>query len=189
MKKSAHFGITAIFIFHLSCLVALASLSGCSDDSSAPNISNSSDPRLELSETEQVNQDPPSARCSFDIIVGDYLKFNVNEMRVKKSCGSVSINLKHEGNLAAKMMGHNWVLTRTSDVTEIAAHGISVGLSNNYVNTEDNRILAWTKIIGGGEATSISFSTEKLMVGDEYTFFCSFPGHSYGMRGPLYVEI
>ena len=179
---------SATYSFHLFWFLAIAGLSGCGDKSSTPIANNAPDTQIEHIEPKQEHSQSSVASCSFDIIVGDYLKFNINEMWVKKSCGTISINLKHEGKLAANMMGHNWVLTKTSDVTEIAADGISAGLANDYVNAKDNRILAWTKIIGGGEETSISLSTIELIEGSDYTFFCSFPGHSYGMRGQFNVK-
>ena len=37
--------------------------------------------------------------------------------------------------------------------------------------------------IGGGESTEITFSTEKLKSGGDYSFFCSFPGHWAIMKG------
>ena len=127
------------------------------------------------------------AKCDFNIVVGDYLKFSSTEMLLKKTCGTITVNLTHEGKLPANLMGHNWVLSKTADVEAAATAGISAGLDNDYVKKNDNRILAWTKIIGGGETTSISFSTSDLTVAGDYTFFCSFPGHSYGMRGKLIV--
>ena len=188
MNTNKYLRASATYFFHLFWFFAIAGLSGCSDESSTPIANNASDTQIELTETKQEHSQSSIASCSFDIIVGDYLKFNINEMWVKKSCGTISINLKHEGKLAANMMGHNWVLTKTSNVTEIAADGISAGLANDYVNAKDNRILAWTKIIGGGEETSISLSTIELIEGGDYTFFCSFPGHSYGMRGQFNVK-
>ncbi|MDE0842251.1 MAG: plastocyanin/azurin family copper-binding protein [Porticoccaceae bacterium] len=34
----------------------------------------------------------------------------------------------------------------------------------------------------------MTFSTDKLSAGGAYTFFCSFPGHSYSMRGKLTIN-
>ena len=44
-------------------------------------------------------------------------------------------------------------------------------------------MLAHTKIVGGGQTTSITFPTSALTKGGAYTFFCSFPGHSSIMKG------
>jgi len=127
------------------------------------------------------------AACNVDMEVGDALTFSATQITVKKSCGNVTINLKHSGKLAASVMGHNWVLTKESDANDVAAKGLAAGLANNYVPAGDARVLASTKIIGGGESTSISFSTDALTPGGKYIYVCTFPGHSFVMRGTLTV--
>ena len=128
------------------------------------------------------------AACSFDVEVGDYLKFSTPDMAVEKSCESITVNLKHSGKLPANIMGHNWVLSADADVQALATEGMSAGLVSNYVTPGDARVLAASSVIGGGESTSVTFSTAGLVSGDAYTFFCSFPGHSYSMRGALTVN-
>lgn len=128
------------------------------------------------------------AACSFDVEVGDYLKFSTPDMAVEKSCESITVNLKHSGKLPANIMGHNWVLSADADVQTLATEGMSAGLVSNYVTPGDARVLAASSVIGGGESTSVTFSTAGLVSGDAYTFFCSFPGHSYSMRGALTVS-
>jgi len=127
------------------------------------------------------------AACNVDMEVGDALTFSATQITVNKSCGNVTINLKHSGKLAASVMGHNWVLTKESDANDVAAKGLAAGLANNYVPAGDARVLASTKIIGGGESTSISFSTDALTPGGKYIYVCTFPGHSFVMRGTLTV--
>lgn len=127
------------------------------------------------------------AACSFDVEVGDYLKFSSTDMTAEKSCESVTVNLIHSGKLPAKIMGHNWVLAKTADVQALATAGMSAGLAASYVPAGDDRVLAYSAVIGGGEKTSLTFSTESLVSGEAYTFFCSFPGHSYSMRGVFNV--
>jgi azurin len=128
------------------------------------------------------------AACSFDVEVGDYLRFSATEMTVEKSCDSVTVNLKHTGKLPAKIMGHNWVLTKDTDVKSVASKGMGAGLAANYVPQGDTRVIAYSSVIGGGGTTSVTFSTKDLSVGGKYVYFCSFPGHSYGMRGTLNVK-
>ena len=128
-----------------------------------------------------------SAACKLDVEVGDGLVFSTKELTVEKSCVNVTVNLKHTGTLAASVMGHNWVLTAEADATDVAAKGLAAGLANNYVPVGDTRDIAGTKIIGGGEATSISFSTDALTAGGKYLYVCTFPGHSFVMRGTLLV--
>ncbi len=126
--------------------------------------------------------------CEFDVTVNDALAFSTTDMNVESSCESITINLSHEGSLPAAAMGHNWVLTATDQVDPVAIAGIPTGLAGNYLPADDARIIAATKIIGGGESTSITFSIDKLDAGGDYTFFCSFPGHWAVMRGKFNIS-
>jgi azurin len=60
---------------------------------------------------------------------------------------------------------------------------MSAGIENSYVKPNDDRVYAFTKVIGGGESTSITFSTASMTPGGDYSFFCSFPGHWAIMQG------
>ena len=128
-----------------------------------------------------------SAACEFDIEVGDSLVFSISEMAVESSCETVTVNLTHTGQLPAAAMGHNWVLTTDADFQPVATAGISAGPEANYLPTDDERILASTKLIGGGESTSVSFSIADLDASESYTFFCSFPGHWTAMKGAFRI--
>ena len=83
-----------------------------------------------------------TAACTLDVEVGDGLMFNAKELSVEKSCGSITVNLKHTGTMAANIMGHNWVLTSEGDANDVAGKGIAAGLANNYVPTGDARVIA-----------------------------------------------
>ena len=119
--------------------------------------------------------------------VYDMLQFNLKEMKVSAACSSVTVTLKHTGVMAAEIMGHNWVLTSDADFMPIATAAAGAGLENNYVPVGDDRVLAATSIIGGGEETSVTFSIGSFSAGDDYTFFCSFPGHYAIMKGSFKV--
>ena len=45
-----------------------------------------------------------------------------------------------------------------------------------------------TDVIGGGEETAVTFDVKALAAGEDYTFFCSFPGHIGVMKGTLTVK-
>ncbi len=134
-----------------------------------------------------LSQQAWSQQCSLAIEANDQIQFNTKELHVKKSCKEVTLTLKHVGQLAANVMGHNWVLSATSDYQAIAQAGQAAG-APNYLPTGDARILASTDTIGGGQQVSLKFDTSKLTVGGDYTFFCSFPGHFVLMNGKLIVE-
>jgi len=125
--------------------------------------------------------------CEQVIEGNDMLQFNLKEMKVSAACGSVTVTLKHTGVMAAEIMGHNWVLTSDADFMPMATAAAGAGLENNYVPVGDDRVLAATSIIGGGEETSVTFSIGSFSAGDDYTFFCSFPGHYAIMKGSFKV--
>ena len=75
--------------------------------------------------------------------------------------------------------------TKAADLQATATDGISAGADKDYVKPGDTRVLAHTKVIGGGESTSVTFDVAKLKNGESYAWFCSFPGHSGIMKGTL----
>ncbi len=125
--------------------------------------------------------------CQQVIEGNDMLQFNLKEMVVSANCKEVTVTLKHTGAMPANVMGHNWVLTNNTDFMPVAQAGGAAGIENNYVPIGDQRVLATTTIIGGGQKTSVTFSIDSLVVGDDYTFFCSFPGHYAIMNGAFKV--
>lgn len=128
-----------------------------------------------------------AANCTIDIEANDAMKFNQQNLTIDSSCKKVTLTLKHTGKLPANAMGHNWVMTKGADLMEIANAGMAAGLNNNYLPTGDSRIIAATKIIGGGQSDTIEIDTGKLTKGGDYTFFCSFPGHWAIMKGKVTV--
>ena len=123
--------------------------------------------------------------CKVEITGNDAMQFDKKEIAVAADCTDVELTIKHAGKLPATAMGHNWVLSRTADVAPIAADGIAGGVTNSYLKKDDPRVLAHTKLVGGGQSDTIKFPISKLTKGGAYTFFCSFPGHSSMMKGTL----
>ena len=126
-----------------------------------------------------------AADCSITIDSTDAMQFDKKTMSVSKACKEFTVNLTHSGILAEKVMGHNWVLTKTADVRPVATDGMSAGLENEYVKKGDERVIAFTEVIGGGEKTSVTFAVDQLSEEEDYTYFCSFPGHYTIMQGSL----
>jgi azurin len=121
--------------------------------------------------------------CKLAIAGNDAMQYDKKELDVAADCTQVELTLSHTGKLPAAAMGHNWVLVKTADVTTVANAGMSAGLANNYLTPNDAHVIAFTKIIGGGQSTSVTFSTAKLTKGGDYTFMCTFPGHYVIMKG------
>jgi azurin len=127
--------------------------------------------------------------CKLEITGNDQMQYDKKELTVAKDCATVSVTLKHVGTLPAASMGHNWTLTKTADAAGVANDGLSAGLANNYIKPGDARVIAHTKIVGGGKddkhSDTVTFPTSKLKAGESYTFLCTFPGHSALMKGTL----
>lgn len=124
-----------------------------------------------------------AADCSVQIEGNDAMQFNKSSIEVPKACKSFTVQLKHAGKMPKAAMGHNWVLAKTADVQAVANDGIAAGLDKQYVKPGDARVIAHTKVVGGGESDSVAMDVSKLKAGESYTFFCSFPGHSGIMKG------
>jgi azurin len=123
--------------------------------------------------------------CKLEIGGNDAMQFDKKELAVAADCTQVELTLKHTGKLPAQAMGHNWVLAKTADVSAVATDGIGAGFANDHVKKGDTRVIAHTKIVGGGQSTSVTFPVSALKKGESYTYFCSFPGHSAIMKGVL----
>ena len=121
--------------------------------------------------------------CTVDIEGDDAMKFNVGEIRIAADCTEVELTLKHTGKLPVTAMGHNWVLTKTGDFRSVAIAGAKATPEDSYLPKGDTRVLAFTKLVGGGQATTIRFPVAGIEAGGDYTFFCSFPGHWSMMKG------
>jgi len=123
--------------------------------------------------------------CQLNINATDQMRFEQQTLQVDAQCTEVEVILHNTGKLPANIMGHDWVLTKTADVASVANAGVGAGLANNYQKPGDKRIIAATKIIGGGENSTVQFSTTQLAPGVSYSYFCSAPGHFSIMKGRL----
>ncbi len=126
--------------------------------------------------------------CDINLKANDAMKFDQRTVTVDQTCKAITINLAHVGKLPAKAMGHNVVVTSSDAFQAVAQAGAKAGLAGDYVPASDPRVIASTKIIGGGETTSTTFAGSLLKAGGAYTFFCSAPGHWMLMRGQLVVK-
>lgn len=114
----------------------------------------------------------------------DRMQFDTNEIKVEAG-QTVVLTLKHVGKLPKAAMGHNWVLLTKG--TEINAFGAaaSKAAGNEYIPEGTNDVIVHTKLIGGGQETTIEFTAPEK---GTYDFICSFPGHYAMMKGKFIVE-
>ena len=126
------------------------------------------------------------ADCATTLEANDAMQFNADAITVPASCAQFTINLKHVGTMPVAAMGHNVVVAKDADMAGIAADGMSV--APEHIKPDDARVIAHTKMIGGGESASVSFDVARIKDGGPYSFFCSFPGHLALMKGSIQAQ-
>ena len=102
-----------------------------------------------------------AAECKVTVDSTDQMSFNTKEITIDKSCKQFTVELTHSGNLPKNVMGHNVVIAKTADMHGIDADGIKAGAAADYVKAGDTRVIAHSKVIGGGETTSVSIPVAK----------------------------
>ena len=129
-----------------------------------------------------------AGECDISIEATASMAFSTKEITINKACKEVNLTLKNAGNMPKAAMGHNLVITKKADMQAVLTEGNAAGLSKNFVKDNDDRVIAHTAVLGGGESATIKFKTDKLNTKDAFAFFCSFPGHSSVMNGVVKVN-
>ena len=126
-----------------------------------------------------------SDSISLEIEANDQMQFNKEELKV--TAGQVvTLTLKHTGKMPKEAMGHNWVLLASgADVATFGTSAVSAASSGYVPQDKLDQVIAYTKVIGGGEEVSITFEAPKA---GYYKFLCSFPGHWGVMQGDFVVS-
>ncbi|MFM2203989.1 MAG: azurin [Bacteroidota bacterium] len=124
------------------------------------------------------------AQTKITVESNDQMKYNVSQIKVKAG-ESVTLTLKHVGKMPIQAMGHNLViLQKGTDIVEFARLA-STAKGSGYVPAGSKAVIAATKLIGGGQISTITF---KAPAKGTYDFICTFPGHFSMMKGKLIVE-
>lgn len=115
----------------------------------------------------------------------DLMQFDKNEIKVKVG-QEVTLTLRHIGKLDLKVMGHNFVLLKPGvSIPEFSIKAGEAGEALDWIPENSDDVIVHTKMIGGGQTTSITFTAPAA---GTYDFICSFPGHSGLMKGKFIVE-
>ncbi len=115
----------------------------------------------------------------------DLMKYNKKELKAKVGI-PIKLVLVHTGKVAKNAMGHNVVVLKEG--TDVAAfvNAAASAVGSDYIpKNHEDKIIAHTKMLGGGEHDAVEFTIDKA---GSYVYLCSFPGHSAIMRGILIVE-
>ena len=122
----------------------------------------------------------------FNIDATQDMKFSVTSFDVPKSCAKFTVSLNNTSSYGKEVMAHNLVITKSSD-RQAVSNAEGVNEASNYLKPNDERVVAATNLIGGGEKASVTFDVSKLDAGSDYVYFCSYPGHAMRLRGIIKV--
>ena len=115
----------------------------------------------------------------------DLMKYDKTELKVKAG-QEVTLTLRHQGKGDIKIMGHNFVLLKQGIIIPaFAAKAAAAGQKEDWIPEGGKDVIAHTKMIGGGQSTTVTFTAPAA---GTYDFICSFPGHSGLMKGKFIVE-
>jgi azurin len=117
----------------------------------------------------------------------DQMQFNKKAFEIKAG-NTVKLTLKHVGKLPKIAMGHNLVILQKGTNLAGWASKAMTAAATNYIPVDEasqKAVIAKTKVLGGGESDSITFSIKEA---GEYQYLCSFPGHFALMQGKITVK-
>ena len=118
------------------------------------------------------------------ITADDNMQFNKSELKVKAG-QRVKLTLRHIGKMEEAIMGHNLVILKQgTDVDEFSAKA-ATARDNEYIPEGTDAVIANTRMIGGGQVTTIEFDAPEV---GSYDYICSFPAHYALMKGKFIVE-
>lgn len=161
---------------------AVIGLAACSQEPAAPAAE--ATPAAEAPASEAPAAEAPAAgNCAATVESNDNMQFNTKDIQVSKACKEFTITLKHTGTQPKASMGHNLVIAKAEDMDGVFKDGVGAA-DTDYVKPDDARVVAHTKLIGGGEESSLTLDPAKLADGD-YKFACTFPGHGALMNGKV----
>ena len=116
------------------------------------------------------------------------MQFNTKTVEVTAG-EKVSLTFKHIGQLPKAAMGHNVVVLKAGTAVPAFATKAMQAAATEYIPQDEESkklIVANTKLLGGGESQTITF-TAPAEAGD-YPYICTFPGHFALMQGVLKVK-
>jgi len=119
-----------------------------------------------------------------NMITSDRMKFNLRKITVKAG-QKIKLTLTHTGKLDKRVMGHNVVFLKQGVKTSAFASKAAAAKENDYIPEGTSAVIAYTKMLGGGETTTIEFTAPAA---GTYDYICSFPAHYAMMKGKLIVE-
>jgi azurin len=123
-----------------------------------------------------------------EITANDQMQFSTKAFEVKAG-DKVTLTLKHVGQMQKVAMGHNVVILQKGTEVPAFAMKATPAKDTDYIPQDaetKGKIIAYTKLLGGGESDTITFDAPKEA--GAYPFLCTFPGHFALMQGTMTVK-
>lgn len=152
-------------------------LAACGGDDN--KSSQSTQPAQSTSEAEGSRQ-PVTLQISS---IGDDSRFDQEKLEAPTN-SKITVVFKNASKPEANKQ-FNWVLTQPGKQLRVVNDGLAEGDTNGYVKPNDPNVIAYTKLIKGGESDTITFDAPTL---GEYPYVCTFPGFYTRMRGVLTIK-
>lgn len=152
----------------------------------APSTPAPAETSAPVATSEPVSTSAP-AECAITVNSDDAMKFDTQEISFKSSCKEITLTLAHTGKAPKAAMGHNIVIAQASDKDGVLKDAMAAGASADFFKADDTRVVAATKMIGGGEQDTITVDVSKFKKDGDYAFFCTFPGHAAMMSGKVKI--
>ena len=160
-------------------IVSMLVLSACGGETKTTETTESA------ATTEAVVETPAATGTALEIEANDQMKFNLSELKAVAG-QEITLVLKNVGKMDKTVMGHNVIILKQgTDVAEYAKKALAAKDTDYVPASESASVIAHTKLTGGGESDTITFTISEK---GTYDFICSFPGHYGLMKGKLIVE-
>ncbi|WEK17755.1 MAG: azurin [Candidatus Pedobacter colombiensis] len=169
-------------IFSITALVAVFTftLSSCGGGGNENKTETPSTPVEEMA--------PPAEEAisnTLTLTAHDEMKYDQTELKALAG-KPITLTFTHIGTMDKNAMGHNFILLKQGTNIDDFAKKALTAKDNDYIpKSESDKIIAHTKLLGGGQSDTIEFTVPEK---GTYDYICSFPGHVATMRGKLIVE-
>ena len=147
-------------------------------------ISCGNEPKKEKFSYERVKVEEKTETNSNLLVLNsnDQMLFDKSVLKAKAG-EEVNLLLNHTGQIGKEFMGHNFVLLKNGVDVDDFAQAAMLAKENEYIPDGDETVV-YTKLIGGGESDTITFTAPER---GSYVYICTFPGHYGLMRGKFIV--
>jgi azurin len=124
---------------------------------------------------------------TIEITGSETMKYDVTEITAKPG-EKLRVVLKAVGTMPKIAMGHNFVLLKAgASAMEVSNAAFNARDTDFIPASMKDKILAFTKVAGGGETVEVTFTAPAKP--GKYDYLCTFPGHfAAGMKGTLTVK-